>query len=915
MQLGGAMSGLGRIRCGWFLGIAIGSVSVCSANCAIGQSPLPSAIAQITPDGTLPNNSSVTRESNIFNITGGTSAGNNLFHSFEQFSVPTGSTAYFNNAVDIQNIISRVTGKSISNIDGLIRANGTANLFLMNPNGIIFGPNASLNIGGSFLATSASSFKFPDGSFFGAVPSSQDKPLLTITAPVGLGMGSNPGTIQVQGPGHEIVYEELSKEKPRPKIDTTFTGLQVRAGKTLALVGGNVSVEGGVLRSPAGRIEIGSFDSNGVVNLLPVQEGWKLGYEGTPSFRDIQFSDKAFVNTTGNGSGSIAVAGRNINFTGQSILLADTLGDKNGGEISIVGEQIVFNQSNISSNTFSSGNAGQIKLDANNIKFENRSSASIQTWDSGDAGNIKIRANSLGIKGNSGFVSITTENSTGKAGDINITVKGPLMIVDTGIVTNTSGTGNAGKITINTNSLQIEHSNVSSRVVNAGKAGEINLYVADSLAIKRTDITTDTSGTGDAGKINIYANSFRLEDAGVVSQTRENSTGKAGEININVADSLELPYSGGINTNTKSPSDAGKINISANSFLLENSAVLSNTEGSSTGKAGEINITVAGAFTIKKAGAQTNTFGSGNAGDLKVRAKTLVLDNGGGLEVLSTGNGDAGNLTIVADTIKLEHDSAIRATTTSGNGGDLQLNVAKLLLLRDGSSISATAGTENAGGNGGNITINVPKGFIVTVRGENSDITANAFNGKGGNVRINASGIFGIAPLSRQDLEKLNPTDPRQIPTNDITAISQTSPTLNGQVTINTPNVDLNRGLVQLPTNLVDASQQIDTSCNPNSRQRASSFVMTGRGGLPPNPITELLNSDAVLVDWISLKPSTEKRSTASVTTKPSTPIPEPIVEATGWVINKNGEVVLTANPPTTTPHSPWLTPASCRAS
>ncbi len=914
MQLGGAMSGFWSIRCGWFLGIAIGSVSVCSANCAIGQSPVPSAIAQITPDGTLPNNSSVTRESNIFNITGGTSAGNNLFHSFEQFSVPPGSRAYFNNAVDIQNIISRVTGKSISNIDGLIQANGTANLFLMNPNGIIFGSKASLNIGGSFLATTATSFKFPDGSFWGVVPS-QDKPLLTITAPVGLGMGNNPGTIQVQGPGHEIVYKDLSEEKPRPKIDTSFTGLQVRPGKTLALVGGNVSVEGGVLRSSAGRIEIGSVDSNGVVNLVPVQEGWKLGYEGTPSFRDIQFSGKAFVNTTGDGSGSIAVAGRNINFTEQSILLADTLGDKNGGEISIVGEQIVFNQSNISTNTFSSGNAGQIKLGANNIKFENNGSASIQTWDRGDAGNINIRANSLGLEGESALVSITQANSTGKAGDINMTVKGPLMIVGTGIVTNTFGTGNAGKITINANSLRIEDSKVSSAVVNAAKAGEINIYVADSLAIKRTSINTNTSGTGDAGKISINANSFRLEDAGVQSNTGENSTGKAGEININVADSLELPYHGGINTNSFSQGDAGKINIRANSFLLKDSDVSSNTGGSGTAKAGEINITVADQFTIKTAGAQTNTLGSGNAGELKVRAKTLVLDNRGGLEVRSTGNGDAGNLTIVADTIKLERDSAIRATTTSGNGGDLQLNVAKLLLLRGSSRISASAGTENAGGNGGNITINVPKRFIVTAPGENSDITANAFNGKGGNVIINATGIFGIAPLSRQDLERLNPDiEPRQISTNDITAISQTSPTLNGQVTINTPNVDLNRGLVQLPTNLVDASQQIDTSCNPNSRQRASSFVITGRGGLPPNPINELLESDAVLVDWISLKPSTEKRSTASVTTKASTATPEPIVEATGWVINKKGEVVLTANPPTTTPHSPWLTPASCRA-
>ncbi len=205
------------------------------------------AIAQVVvPDATLPVNSQVTPAGNTNVITGGTQAGNNLFHSFEQFSIPTGSQAHFNNALNIQNVISRVTGGSISNIDGLIQANGTANLFLLNPNGIIFGPNASLDIGGSFVASTASSIKFADETQFSATKP-QSSPLLTVSVPIGLQLGRSARDIQVR----ESV-------------------LEIQNGQTLAIIGGNVSIEGGdpgSLTASGGRIELGGLADAGIVKI------------------------------------------------------------------------------------------------------------------------------------------------------------------------------------------------------------------------------------------------------------------------------------------------------------------------------------------------------------------------------------------------------------------------------------------------------------------------------------------------------------------------------------------------------------------------------------------------------------------------------------------------------------------------
>jgi filamentous hemagglutinin family protein len=206
--------------------------------------------AQITPDRSLgEENSTVNSSDSRDRIDGGARRGDNLFHSFREFNVNEGRSAYFTNPDGVSNILTRVTGGNPSNILGTLGVNGSANLFLINPNGIIFGANARLDVGGSFFATTADSFLFDNGFEFSA-SNPQAPPLLTINIPIGLRLRDNPGSITNQS--------QYSNPSGQTNSDGTPVGLQVPNSETLALIGGDVLLEGGNLTAAEGRIEVGS---------------------------------------------------------------------------------------------------------------------------------------------------------------------------------------------------------------------------------------------------------------------------------------------------------------------------------------------------------------------------------------------------------------------------------------------------------------------------------------------------------------------------------------------------------------------------------------------------------------------------------------------------------------------------------
>ncbi|NEP20398.1 MAG: S-layer family protein, partial [Leptolyngbya sp. SIO4C1] len=260
--------------------------------------------------------------------------------------------------------------------------------------------------------------------------------------------------------------------------------------------------------------------------------------------------------------------------------------------------------------------------------------------------------------------------------------------------------------------------------------------------------------------------------------------------------------------------------------------------------------------------------------------------------------GQGGNVEIAADTLALD-SGRISTSTRSGNGGNLTFNLAETLLLRNGSLISTAAGTAMAGGNGGDITLNLPNGFIVAVPAENSDVRANAFAGDGGNVNITARSLLGIA--FRPGV--LN------TPLSDITASSQFG--IDGTVTINEVNLDVLRDEINLPVET--ASPALAQGCRSLGSQ-AGSFVSTGRGGLPTNPIAPL-SADTVWQDLDPLTPaqagepaSGSPAAQRTIRVSPSAAL----VEASSWVRTADGAIALLAQHPEAAGH--FVPPGSCNA-
>ncbi|MFM6098236.1 MAG: filamentous hemagglutinin N-terminal domain-containing protein, partial [Dolichospermum sp.] len=696
--------------------------------------------AQLTPDNTV---GSTTRSDTVKGLTsdiieGGATRGTNLFHSFTNFNVDAGKGVYFSNPTDINNILTRVTGSSQSNIFGTLGVLGNANLFLINPNGISFGPNAQLDLKGSFVASTADKIVFDNYQFTTTNPTAP--PLLTVNIPLGLGFRNNPGDINIDLKGSTLEFNNGQ-------------GLKVPQDKTLALIGGNVNINGngvdaeglraGIL-SPGSRVQLGGLTQTGTVNF---NENFYSTFPQGVTRGNVSLSNGAEINVRAAGGGSITINSRNLNVNENSRVrggIQKNLGSVNAqaGDIDINNiEQVTIDNAVIANivDEFGKGSAGDINIHTSSLIVKNGSTINTSVFaasSEGNGGNITIDTANLTLE-NGNFISADTSGK-GNAGNIaikateGVTVGGQL----TSGVTRT-GDGNSGGITIDTATLTLENSGyISAITFGKGNAGNVVIKATQGVTVGgflTSGVFNDTA-EGNGGSITIDTSTLTLENGGIISASKSGK-GNAGDIAIKATQGVTV---GGFLTSgvfDTGEGNGGSITIDTSTLTLENSGYIS-ASTSGKGNAGNIEIQATQGVTV--GGLLTSGVfdtGEGNGGSITIDTSTLTLENGGFISTSTYGKGDAGNIAIKATqgvTIGGFLSSGVTAKG-EGNSGDITITTPTLNLENGGIISTSTSGK----GNAGNVVIKATQG--VTVGGSLSSGVTDTGVGDSGDITIDTS--------------------------------------------------------------------------------------------------------------------------------------------------------------------------------
>lgn len=715
---------------------------------------------QIVPDETLGEERSqvspevIIRDLPSREISGGAERESNLFHSFQQFNIDAEKGAYFTNPVGIESIFSRITGSEPSNILGRLGVLGNADLYLMNPNGILFGPTASLDLQGAFVGTTADGILFGEQGSFSSFPPESPSQLLTVKP---------------------SAY--LFSQSDIPAIQSFSQGLNNFSGQSLTLLGGDIAFQNSLIQALLGaEFEFGSVAEASSILIDRSLGSPRLVFEEKTLRGNVSFDTTSGIFV--NGEGRIVIHAQDVNLSNASTLVSflilaseiggvpiPNLGEPVGSNIVIdaVGDVTLSDSSFIGSGVFGSGDlpnpidSGSIEVRGNSVNVINGSFVGSASLGQGDGGNVVIEAaDSIRLSGRS-------QNGVSSA------IGSP-----TGNVPELLGVGSGGSSTLRASRIVLEDEARISSVSNpgGGNAGGIDVYASDTLSLSGgAFFSTATSGGGDAGSIRVHANNLiSLSGVGpneitgffsVVNPT-ENFQGsrRGGSITITTLPSGYFRMLDGArlsgNVEAGAIGEAGFIDIQVGNMTMTNGSQVQsglraademNDLSGAQGRAGNIKVVInetlyatgrnfdgfqSGFFTV----AEAATFG--DAGDVQIEATTINFDDAI-INSTTQSSGDAGLINIQAQSIQLMDNASITsATAGTGEGSDITINVNRLRVTGGGRITTETSGS----GDAGLFTINATE--AIELSGTNSDGSTRSNL----NTVTNASGSGGDLLLS-----------------------------------------------------------------------------------------------------------------------------------------------------------------------
>lgn len=734
-------------------------------------------VAEVVMDGSLGSPGSLAGPNYAIEATLGTQVGNNLFHSFQDFNLTQNETATFSGAATISNVIGRITGGNPSYIDGTVRNTiPNADLYLINPSGLMFGVNAKLDVQGSFYASTADVLHLSEGGNFQA-QISQDS-LLSSAPPSAFGfLGNDISELQLDG-----------------------SQLKVTAGKDISLISGKLTLRPNIAAKQISALDTvgGNIHLAGVVQGdIHIGNGWNLAGQGG----DVTVRSSR-LNNTADKSGNIYIRGGNFILDNSTVTTLTA--SQNGGKIDIQGNNVeISSGSRMSSTSLKNGNSGDISIQATE-------SITLHGQDTTGAG-VTIAANARG-----------TEAISGNAG--NITLKTAKLLMDDGAKLGSAsyGAGNGGTILLDATDsviLQGEDKQTTSSIylvaTGSGQGGTLNVHT-DHLQLRNgASIAADTKSFGAGGNVLIQAKQVQLSGTAssgnastILSNTQgtvENA-GAGGNIEIH-SEQVELRDGGQISASTLGSGAGGQISITATDQLTLSgkadkyqTGIYSIAGNDATGNAGFIALT-AGEVTVQdEAQINAGTYGNGLGGNIALQAQHLQLFNQGKITALSQGIGNAGNIALqLANRLDMV-DSSIETKTNQADGGNIWVSSPKYLYLRNS---GITTSVEALNGNGGNITLK--PNFVVL---DTSPIIARAIGGNGGNINITTKGIYRFAAY----------------PDSPIDASSQLG--LDGVVTVVSPDGVTDEGLLVLPTNFEGMQALLKNLCTLAHFENLSTFIV-----------------------------------------------------------------------------------------